>query len=423
MRAAVTVGRLGTLLLALVAADGESRGVATQGPGPLGKSDLVRLLTGSTLSRPEIASLIARNCLRFTPTERDRADLRELGADSVILRRIDQCARRTLPPAATPPSPPSASPPLRPGPLVVVPAQARVAARVGTEVTVSVALRRGSRPAPGVPLVLRVGAPPLPLPGQERRGTTDEQGVVVFRVPTGPTTGVRTLTVVHAGGDRLEGRATIQLLVQPTPVVAISSARTGFVSGGGQRGRVGTRLPLPLVFEVRDSANLPVGGQTVTFLGTNARLTPGQGVTDSAGQVRVEVTLGPRVEPVAVTASVRGLERQVHLIALAGPAAAITVACGSQAVADRLVITPGATAELRVRVLDALGNALPVSGLRVAIGDDRVLRLVRVDTATAPPRITLHPGEAGATSVAVFGSGLRENLRVTVARSGGARCP
>src|SRR3546814_18196659 len=65
---------------------------------------------------------------------------------------------------------------------------------------------------------------------------------------------LRTLTVVHAGGDRLEGRATIQLLVQPTPVVAISSARTGFVSGGGQRGRVGTRLPLPLVFEVRDSA-------------------------------------------------------------------------------------------------------------------------------------------------------------------------
>ena len=49
---------------------------------PLRKSDLIRLLSGGALSHREIADLIRRNCLSFTPTARDRTDLAALGADS-----------------------------------------------------------------------------------------------------------------------------------------------------------------------------------------------------------------------------------------------------------------------------------------------------------------------------------------------------
>ncbi len=65
-----------------------------RGQEPLRKTDLVRLLSGATLASDELAVLIRRNCLSFTPTGRDRADLAALGADSGVLREIDGCTHR-----------------------------------------------------------------------------------------------------------------------------------------------------------------------------------------------------------------------------------------------------------------------------------------------------------------------------------------
>ena len=48
---------------------------------PLHKGDLVRFLTGSTYSKPEIAAIVRRACLAFGPTTRDYQDFRGLGAD------------------------------------------------------------------------------------------------------------------------------------------------------------------------------------------------------------------------------------------------------------------------------------------------------------------------------------------------------
>ena len=42
---------------------------------PLHKGDLVRFLTGSTYSKPEIAAIVRRACLAFGPTARDYQDL------------------------------------------------------------------------------------------------------------------------------------------------------------------------------------------------------------------------------------------------------------------------------------------------------------------------------------------------------------
>ena len=75
----------------------------TQGIAPLRKSDLVRLLSGSVMSQEEMAQLVRRNCLSFTPTERDRADFQRLGAEAPVLAAVNACARRASRPAVTRP--------------------------------------------------------------------------------------------------------------------------------------------------------------------------------------------------------------------------------------------------------------------------------------------------------------------------------
>ena len=103
--------------------------VALQGTAPLRKSDLVRLLSGSALSAPEIAQLVERNCLTFRPSDRDRDDLAGLGADPSLLAAMDACARKKPPPTprstamkptrvtpAPPPAGPAPPPPAPPAP-------------------------------------------------------------------------------------------------------------------------------------------------------------------------------------------------------------------------------------------------------------------------------------------------------------------
>ena len=67
---------------------------------PLKKSDLIRLLSTS-LPPAEIADLVQRRCVSFVPSSRDKADLRALGADDQLLRRLDECARKVAPLRAT----------------------------------------------------------------------------------------------------------------------------------------------------------------------------------------------------------------------------------------------------------------------------------------------------------------------------------
>src|SRR5207237_7329651 len=72
-----------------------------RGGEPLRKTDLLRLLPRLTLGPHELAALIHRRCLSFTPTSRDRADLVALGADPAVLREIDGCVRRATAPGAS----------------------------------------------------------------------------------------------------------------------------------------------------------------------------------------------------------------------------------------------------------------------------------------------------------------------------------
>src|SRR5262245_6855967 len=180
--------------------------VAAAQAKPLRKSDPIRHLSSSALTTAELADLIRRNCVSFTPTDRDRADLRALGADDGVMRSIDGCLRRGATVATPPPAPAAAR-------VQRAPSAARPAAPVPTATP---------RPA----------APPPP----------------VVRAPA-----------------------------------VVSASRTGFIAGVGQRGRVGTRLRQPLIFEVRDTANAPVVGRAVVFLAAGASLQEVRATTDSDG--------------------------------------------------------------------------------------------------------------------------------------------
>ena len=306
-----------SLLLALL--------VAVQGSAPLRKSDLVRLLSGAMMSSSELAELVSRNCLTFDPTERDRNDLRMLGADAAMLAAVDACARRNATRSVSP-TPARAAP----------------------------------KPSPVPARPVRLAPPP------------------------------------------------------PPPLVTRASERSGFVSGGGQRGAAGTQLPRPLVFEVRDSAGARLSAQTVGFTGINARILPASAATDAAGHVRVGVTLGERAGAATVIASIGVVEKQVAFNVAAGPAAQLVVMCGQASVSGHFAIRPDSEIVLRVSAQDGFANASPLLGLRAAVADARIFRVVHVAQDSTLGAVTLKPDQPGTTSLAVIANGMRQYLTVTV---------
>lgn len=173
----------------------------------LRKSDLVRVLTGTTYSKAEIASMVRRNCLTFVPTNRDRQDLRELGATQAVFQQIDQCVRKGNRPDAPAPPPP------RPVELVVIDRSS--SASSGSVAYISVELRRGASPVRGERLVLH-GA--TGIPGGARTNptaVTDASGRATFAVPAGTRTGSYKLNIAAADGSALAGSGAVTLRTLP----------------------------------------------------------------------------------------------------------------------------------------------------------------------------------------------------------------
>ena len=297
--------RPAVVLLLLAAAPAYSQG---RGGEPLRKTDLLRLLSGPTLAPDELAALIHRSCLSFTPTSRDRADLVALGAEPVVLRAIDGCVRRATAPGASEAAAPSHRPPL-------------------------------------------------------------------------------------------------------------SGVASGFVLGVGQHAAAGAHPPLPLLFELRDTAGLPAVGRDVALTITNGWLGAERVVTDSNGRVHVDLTLGPRVGPVEVKAQVGAIERQATLYAEPGPAAKLTLRCGEARVERRIALAPGGAAVLRVTAQDSFGNDAAVTGLQAATGDRGVVRVTFVGADAAGGVVRVAAVEEGSTSLVVVASRQREDASVTVARA------
>ncbi len=485
----MTTGRRWVVLAAVGALLALPRQGAAQALRPLSKSDLIRMLSGSALSADEIAGIVRRSCTNFTPSDRDRADLRALGAGDDMLRTIDACRRAAEMLRVRVPSP-------------------DVTVEAGDEATVRVELRRGGTPARDVTLTL-VGSGRIPgAGGQDIEATTDGAGVAAFSLRAGRTLTTYVMTVAASSGTRISGNPAVTLRVGPagrvraevdppriewqsgqaaeritvvlrdalgnlvpgqpvellrdgTPVVParasdpsgiarftlpatvfttdgrlyvrvagrltdsldvllpapVSSAHTGFVSGHGQRGRAGTWLPQPLVFEARDSANVGLADRTVAVTADNAVAEVDSDRTDASGRVTIRVRLGERAGPAAVAVTVAGVERRAALLVLAGPPIQLTVACGA-VLRGRVLLVADTTAALTVTATDAHGNAVALGpGVRVAVGNQDIAQVVAVASDSAVTRVTLRGRSAGSTNLAVTAAGVRANL-VTVVQRG-----
>ncbi|HEU5284084.1 MAG TPA: Ig-like domain-containing protein [Burkholderiales bacterium] len=403
-------------------------------PRPLRKTDLIRLLTDSSMSPAQVAAQVGKSCLAFTPTARDRANLLALGADTAVFARIDACSRARAaaarPPADPPPTP--AAPVTPPAPvvgarLVAVPLVSRVQAVAGATALVGVSLKRGNDPVAGARLVL-LGSARVSGGGDggvDAVAVTDARGLAQFRFPAGSRTGTFRLGVM-VDGDSLATPVEVQLTIvapppapPPAPVVAAAPQpapeRTGFALGMAQRGRVGDAARLPLVFEVRDSTGRAISGVVVELSVMNGRVSGAQLTTDSLGQVRTPVVFGERAGvPTVVSARVGPIVREATLYPIAAPPSRLVVLLGGNALVSQVVLLANKAAQLRIFCRDRFGNAVPLSALRASVGDDRVVRVTEVTFDSLGGAVTVQAGKAGATNLVIQGSGLRADFSALV---------
>jgi len=424
---------------------------ATAQTEPLRKTDLIRYLSGGSMTTTQIAQLVQRSCVSFNPTTRDRQNLLALGADTMVLNRIDDClqARRVAAaaasaapppttPAATPrrpvsrppsrpvvtPTPPPFDPDPVPARLVAVPMLRRVQAVVGGTANVRVALKRGVTAVSGARLVLR-GSGKVAGPGAgDAEAETDARGIAEFRFPAGGSAGTARLTIETLTGDPLSEVAGVELTTVlpatppgPPPAPRPAPDRTGFVQGTGQRGRAGEAASVPLVFEVRDSAGRAMPGLTVGLAVMNGKLAgePTVVTTDSNGQVSLHLTFGERAgQPTVVTGSVGTIVRQAMLYP--GPAAPqqLVVLLDGNAVTGQVVLSKTRTSVFRIFSRDSFGNSVPVVGLKATAGDPRIVKITEVSADSLGGVITITAGKSGMTNLMIQGSGLRQDFSAMV---------
>src|SRR4051812_10672809 len=117
---------------------------------PLHKGDLVRFLTGSTYSKPEIAAIVRRACLAFAPTARDYQNLKELGATTAVSDAMRKCTENNNRVARAETAAPA---PVRP--MEIDLPYRGVTAQAGSVALYTVTIHRGPTPLSGVRLLLR----------------------------------------------------------------------------------------------------------------------------------------------------------------------------------------------------------------------------------------------------------------------------
>ena len=435
MSATVRRFRLALLLFVSFPLPAGAQGSGDQAT-PLRKTDLIRMLTGNTMTPAQIAAAVQRNCLSFTPTARDRQNLVQVGADSTIMARIDGCARaaRARPatprpatprPAAPRPRPAEPPEPVAPAALVAVPLTSRITVPAGGMASVGVALKRGTAAVAGTGLVLR-GTGRLAGTSADVAAVTDERGIAQFRFPVGRRAGTVQLSAATLEGEGLSAPAEIELVTfapapPPPPPVPVAPRpapqRTGFTAGMGQRGRVGETATLPVVFEVRDSDGAPLVGFPVTLQIVNGRLNGAARETDAQGQVRAQVVFGDRAGvPTVITGSAGPIVRETMLYPMPGPAAQLVVLLDGNALTGQVVFQSGRVATLRIFCRDAAGNSVTLAALSGATRDERLLRVTGVTSDSLGGSITVAAERAGATTLVIQGTGLRAEFDALVRR-------
>ena len=196
----------GALCFSLVATAAHAQDAA-----PLHKGDLVRFLTGSTYSKPEIAAIIRRACLAFSPTTRDNANLKDLGATPAVLGAMKTCSDNGNKVARAETATPA---PIRP--MEVDLPYHGLSATAGTVALFTVMIHRGPTPLSGVRLLLH-GSRDIPGGAHaELNANTDRDGHATFSIPAGSTAGSYNLRIADADGVEMQGVTDFVLTTLPS---------------------------------------------------------------------------------------------------------------------------------------------------------------------------------------------------------------
>ncbi|HXF96474.1 MAG TPA: hypothetical protein VNI61_10275, partial [Gemmatimonadales bacterium] len=267
-------------------------------------------------------------------------------------------------------------------------------------------------PLAGEVVILQASAPEMEFAPDS--AVTDSSGRVRFVVTRG---GVRR-------GGVLEVR--VRDLLRTGAVVAlgapIASTGTGFHPPAAARGVAGMLLAEPLVFEARTQLGTPAAGRLVAFRAMNASVSPDTALTDSAGRVRVEVTLGERAGTAAVIARVDSLEAPVTLQVQAGPPVDLVMERDGKRVDGGFVIVAMRDEfVLRVRLRDGYGNAAPAGPLAQMLRQNgaqisaklRVVQLLEVVEEPAAVALKFRATQVGASDFKLS-AGITSTVRLEV---------
>jgi Tfp pilus assembly protein PilF len=241
---------------------------------PLHKGDLVRFLTGSTYSKPEIAAIIRRACLAFPPTARDYQNLRELGATTAVVDAMKSCTENNNKVARAEIATPA---PVRPM-EIDLPYRA-VTAPAGSVALYTVTVHRGPTPASGVRLLLRGSREIAGGAHAELNANTDRDGRATFSIPSGTTAGNTSLRIADADGVELNGVTDFVLTTLPASPALVKVTPQTLDIGASTRG---TR---DVTVNVSDPFANPVPQITVALKSYPIRgsaIAPSQ-ITDKAG--------------------------------------------------------------------------------------------------------------------------------------------
>ncbi|PYO84604.1 MAG: hypothetical protein DMD65_02650 [Gemmatimonadetes bacterium] len=284
------------------------------------------------------------------------------------------------------------------------------------DTTLVVALRDSvGNAVPHEPIELRPGAS-MGAPPPDTQAT-DSLGRVSFLV--------RRAQLRRPGQLEVRVRGTTLATVAAVLAPSRPLLDAGFVSGAVQRGLPRTRLADALTFQVRTPSGAPLPGKPVTFQAVNAELDKDSALTDSSGQVAVEVRLGMKAGHAFVTALVDSLRRQDTLEVEPGVAFELVLEREDQRVdGGRILVDFGVPFSLTLRARDRYGNATPTATLTARLGElretynsrsERLLDLIAIQPQGTAIVLTFKPIRLGSTDL-MIDVGLTTSVSMEVIR-------
>jgi hypothetical protein len=187
---------------------------------------------------------------------------------------------------------------------------------------------------------------------------TNSAGIATttYTLPTKP--GVFTISA--------SGPSTTTTNFQETATAGPPASLT-LVSGGHQKGTVGTTLPAPVVVAVKDPYSNPVSGVSVSFtdVGINGLFNPTSANTNSLGQASSFYTLPTKASPLTVFAMTGSFSVGITEQSVAGSPASVNYISGNHQSEPPNTLLP---APLVVSVKDQYGNL--VAGATVDFTDN-----------------------------------------------------